>query len=256
MRRTNTKFISQIIYATMVGDKILCAAESDELKRFGLTAGLTNYASAYCTGLLLARRLLKQIGLDEMYAGNDTINGEYFNVYDDMQDKRPFKALMDVGLAPTTTGARIFAVMKGACDGGINVPHNTKRFPGYQKAQIEEVKGKRGKVVDSHKSEAQFDAKILRNHIFGNHITVYMNALKKEDPQKFNRQFARWEKCLAAAKAKNCEDLYKKVHKQIISNPARVKRAGNKKPTKQVIQAGYTRIFKDSKGRKWLREFR
>lgn len=216
----------------MNGDKVLCAAESDELKRFGLTAGLTNYAAAYCTGPLIARRLLKQVGLDEMYAGNDTINGEYFNVDDDMQDKRPFKALLDVGLAPTTTGARIFAVMKGACDGGINCPHNTKRFPGYQRAQVEEVKNKRGKAVDSQKTEAQFDAKVLRNHIFGNHVSTYMNQLKKEDPQKFTRQFSRWEKCLAAAKVKTCEDLYKKVHKEINKKPERTKRAGNKKPTK------------------------
>jgi len=68
----------------MIGDKVLCSAESEELKRFGLTAGLTNYAAAYCTGLLIARRLLKQVGLDEMYAGNDSVNGEYFNVDDDM----------------------------------------------------------------------------------------------------------------------------------------------------------------------------
>merc|ERR1712086_651330 len=249
VRRTNSKFIAQIIFSTMVGDKVLCSAESEELKRFGLTAG-------YCTGLLIARRLLKQIGLAEMYAGNDAVNGEYFNVDDDMQDKRPFKAILDVGLSPTTTGNRVFSVMKGACDGGVNCPHNTKRFPGYKKAQIEEVKGKRGKTVETNKTTAQFDAKVLRNHIFGNHVTTYMNALKKEDPARFTRQFSRWEKCLAAAKTKTCEDLYKKVHKAIISNPDRVEKAGNKKPVKQVVTAGYTRVFKDSKGRKWMREFR
>ena len=64
-----------------------------------------------------------------------------------------------------------------------------------------------------------------------------MNALKKEDPQKFNRQFARWEKCLAAAKAKNCEDLYKKVHKAINANPDRKKRAGNAKPVRKIGRA-------------------
>jgi len=43
----------------MTGDKVLCAADSSELKKYGLTAGLTNYSSAYSTGFLLARRLLK-----------------------------------------------------------------------------------------------------------------------------------------------------------------------------------------------------
>jgi len=50
------------------------------LKKFGLTAGLTNYASAYATGLLLARRLLADKGLDKMYTGNKDVNGEYYCV--------------------------------------------------------------------------------------------------------------------------------------------------------------------------------
>jgi len=136
-------------------------------------------------------------------------------------EKRPFKALLDVGLAPTTTGARVFAVLKGACDGGVNVPHKTKRFPGFMRGVVEEIKGKRGKVVDSEKTEAKFDAKILRAHIFGNHVTQYMTSLKKEDPTKFKRQFSKWEECLKSAKCKTCEDLYTKVHTQIIAKPDR-----------------------------------
>lgn len=38
---------------------------------------------------------------------------------------------LDVGLARTTTGARVFGALKGAADGGLNIPHSTKRFPGY-----------------------------------------------------------------------------------------------------------------------------
>lgn len=241
----------------MRGDKVLCAAESTELKNFGLTAGLTNYAAGYCTGLLLARRLLKQVGLADTYKANDSKDGEYYNVSEHAEgDKRPFKALLDVGLAPTTTGARVFSVMKGACDGGINIPHKTKRFPGYQRAQVEEIKGKRGKVVDTEKTEAQFDAKVLRSHIFGGHVTAYMSLLKKENPTAFKKQFSQWEKCLAAAKAKTCEDLYKKVHSAIVAKPERQKKAGNKKPTKTVVTPGFARVYKDSKGRKWIRHFR
>ena len=99
VRRTCSKFITQIIYSTMTGDKVLCAAESSELKAHGLTAGLTNYSAAYATGLLIARRLLKQVGLDSMYAANSSIDGNLFNVEEDIQDKRPFKALLDVGIA-------------------------------------------------------------------------------------------------------------------------------------------------------------
>lgn len=35
----------------------MCAAYSHELPKYGVKVGLTNYASAYCTGLLLARRV-------------------------------------------------------------------------------------------------------------------------------------------------------------------------------------------------------
>ena len=36
---------------------IVCAAYSHELPKYGISVGLTNYAAAYCTGLLLARRV-------------------------------------------------------------------------------------------------------------------------------------------------------------------------------------------------------
>lgn len=46
-------------------------------------------------------------------------------------NKKCFRCYLDVGLARTTTGARVFGAMKGAVDGGLNVPHSIKRFPGY-----------------------------------------------------------------------------------------------------------------------------
>lgn len=36
---------------------IVCAAYSHELPKYGISVGLTNYAAAYCTGLLMARRV-------------------------------------------------------------------------------------------------------------------------------------------------------------------------------------------------------
>ena len=63
VRRTNRKIIIQVIWATIQGDRILAQSNSSELKRFGVEAGLTNYAAAYATGLLTARRLLTNLGL-------------------------------------------------------------------------------------------------------------------------------------------------------------------------------------------------
>jgi large subunit ribosomal protein L5e len=248
VRRTNKQILTQIIYATMTGDKVLCSAESLELANHGLTAGLTNYSSAYATGLLLARRLLKQVKLADDYKGVEKVDGELY-IQEAEGDKRPFKALLDVGIQRTTTGARLFGALKGACDGGINIPHSQKRFPGYPRAQIQEVTNKRGKATDTEKIDASFDAKKHRDRIMGAHVTLWMNAMKKDDAAKFKRQFSRWEKCLTTNKAKTCEEVYKKVHASIRSKPERQKRAGNKKPTRTVITKGYNRVFQDSKKR-------
>ena len=257
VRRTNARIITQVIFSTMTGDRVFCTADSFELRAHGLTAGLTNYSAAYATGLLLARRLLKQVKLADIYAPNSTVDGDYYNSFENIEDdKRPFKALLDVGIARTTTGARIFGALKGACDGGINVPHNTKRFPGYTRAQIKQVVNKRGKATgETEEVQASFDAKAHRARIFGNHVTKYMNELKKADAAKFKRQFAGWEKTLKAANAKTCEDLYKKVHAAIIANPDR-KAAKASKGTRKTIQQKPQLVQQDSKGRKWLRHFR
>merc|ERR550539_2107068 len=58
VRRTNKRILTQIVYSTIEGDMTVASADSKELKRYGVDAGLTN-AAAYCTGLLCARRLLK-----------------------------------------------------------------------------------------------------------------------------------------------------------------------------------------------------
>ena len=65
VRFTNTKVICQIAYALVDGDRILTQASSTELPRYGLPVGLKNYAAAYATGLLCARRLLQKVGLGD-----------------------------------------------------------------------------------------------------------------------------------------------------------------------------------------------
>ena len=107
--------------------------------------------AAYCTGLLCARRLLTarrissrdEKSLAELYKGDEEVTGEVpsatsfagrkYTVQSDQLDEeiRPFKALLDVGVRATTRGSRIWAALKGASDGGLDIPHNPKNFPGY-----------------------------------------------------------------------------------------------------------------------------
>jgi large subunit ribosomal protein L5e len=259
VRRTNTKIITQIIFATIQGDRVLCQADSKDLKKFGLEAGLTNYAAAYSTGLLLARRLLTDLGMNDLYKGVEAADGEFFDVYEKgiNEDRRPFRALLDVGLVRTTTGNRVFGALKGAVDGGIHVPHNTKRFPGYHLDKKEAATGKRGKaVVEKGKTGGSYNAKEHRDHIFGAHIQTYMDRLKKENKDTYKKQFSRWEAALTKAKTASLEALYKKVHAEIRKAPKRAKVAKPAHVRKQITKANGVLVQQNSKSKKWVRHYR
>jgi len=69
--------------------------------------------------------------MDGFYKGNEKFDGEDYNVGEDPNpERRPFKAVLDIGLVRTTTGNRVFGALKGAVDGGLYIPHSNKRFPG------------------------------------------------------------------------------------------------------------------------------
>merc|ERR1719209_280898 len=176
VRFSNKDITCQIAYARLEGDRVVAAAYSHELPKYGVKVGLTNYAAAYCTGLLLARRVLKQLNLDGQYEGNTDINGEVFSVEDNDDGPGAFRACLDVGLARTTTGAKVFGAMKGAADGGLDIPHSEKRFPGY------DAEG------------SSLNADVHRKHIMGLHVADYMRHLMEEDEEAYKRQFSRFIK--------------------------------------------------------------
>ena len=244
VRKTNSRIICQIIYATPTGDKVMTEANSSELARFGLTAGLTNYSAAYCTGLLCARRHLKKLGLDDIYKGVEEVDGNVFDVYEQDQiddNKRPFKAFLDIGITSTTTGNRVFGAMKGASDGGIFIKHNNKRFPGFKVIEPEEKGQKRTET---------FDADQHRAKIFGLTLEAYMDNLEETNKEKHAKHFSNWIKCLDANKVDNLEELYKRVHDEIRKNPDRVSIKKNEKPVlKKLDERG--ELFENSKGKKW-----
>lgn len=200
VRFTNKDVICQIAYARIEGDMIIAAAYSHELPRYGVKVGLSNYAAAYCTGLLLARRLLTKLNLHEIYSGNEEVDGDEYNVESVDGSPGAFRCFLDCGLARTTTGARVFGALKGAVDGGLDIPHSMKRFPGY----------------DSESKE--FSAEVHRNHIFGQHVANYMRQLSEDDQDAYKRQFSFYIK--NGIEADGVEAMYKKAHAAIRADPA------------------------------------
>jgi len=212
VRFTNKDVVAQIAYSKIEGDHILAAAYSHELPNYGVKVGLTNYAAGYATGLLLARRLLTKLNLADAYKGHVAVTGEEYNVEENAEGPKPFRAYLDVGIRRTTTGSRIFSVLKGAVDGGLSIPHSVRRFAGY------EEDGKK------------LNAVVHRKYIFGGHVAGYMSHLQDEDAELYKKQFKSY-----VANGINPEDLenvYKKAHAAIRKNPAH-KSSAKPAPEKQ-----------------------
>ncbi|XP_041751688.1 60S ribosomal protein L5-like isoform X1 [Coregonus clupeaformis] len=216
VRFSNRDICCQIAYAKIEGDQIVGAAYSHELPKYGITVGLTNYAAAYCTGLLLARRLLNKFGLDQVYEGQVEVTGDEFNVESIDGQPGAFTCFLDAGLARTSTGNKVFGALKGAVDGGLSIPHSTKRFPGYDMESKE------------------FNAEMHRKHIMGMNVSDYMSYLMEEDEDAYKKQFSRFIK--NGVTPDTVEEMYKKAHAAIRENPVH-----EKKPKKDVKKKRWNR---------------
>jgi large subunit ribosomal protein L5e len=201
---------------------------------------------------------LAELGIDSVYKGVEKVDGDYYDIYakDLKEDKRPFKAVLDVGLVRTTAGNRVFGALKGAIDGGLHIPHNTKKFAGYHLEKTVATTGKKGKVVEKGKATGNFNAKEHRDHIFGVHVQTYIDLLKKENKDRFKKQFAKWDAALTKAKVSSLEALYTKAHAEIRKSPKKVKPAKKETVRKTISKDKGSLVQQNSKGKKWLREFR
>merc|ERR1712080_537089 len=231
VRFTNKDIICQVISSTLSGDITHCAAYAHELPRYGLKVGLTNYSAAYCVGLLCARRLLKKYNLDSTFEGTAEVTAEFEDCYVHGNDdeKNAFHALLDVGLKRTTLGSKIFSAMKGAFDGGLEIPHSEKKFYGYDE------------------EEKAYDAEANRSRILGGHVSTYMESLEEEQPDEYAKKFSRFIK--AGVTADGLEEMYLNVHKAIRASPE-AKLTKKKKPadiTKEKTEGGIRFTDKDGK---------
>ena len=216
IRFTNRDIIAQIVTSEITGDKVFVSAYAHELKAYDVTHGLTNWAAAYCVGLLVARRALVKLGLDKAFTGVEEADGEFTETEPaevDGEERRPFKCYLDVGLVRTSTGARVFGAMKGASDGGLYIPHSEKRFPGYD--------------IESK----ELDAETLRKYIFAGHVAEYMETLADDDEERYKSQFSGYID--DDIEADGLEELYQDAHKQIREDPWKKEEGAGPKKTKE-----------------------
>jgi len=134
IRKTNYRILAHIVTPTPIGDITHVWASSDELRGFGWKACLKCTPAAYLTGLL--------VGLKAQLKGIR-------------------EAIIDIGLHRPVRGSRVFAVLKGAVDAGLEVPHSEDVFPD-------------------------------ESRIRGEHIANYAKMLKEQNPDMFKTRFSQY----------------------------------------------------------------
>merc|ERR1712045_235567 len=127
------------------------------------------------------------------------------NVESNDDGPRPFRCFLDIGLQRASTGAHIFGVLKGAVDGGLSVPHNEKRFPGYDN------------------DAKEYDAEFHKSMIMGNHVSEYMEHLLEQDEDRYKEQFARY--LAADVEGDDIKDMIEATRAAIRANPDRKTKA-------------------------------
>ena len=142
-RKSLNNVTAQLMAYDEKGDVVLVSAHSKELVKMGYKGHCGNLPAAYLTGLLLGAKAVKE----------------------DVKE-----AVLDKGLHRATKGAAIFAVLKGALDAGMDIPHGDEII-----AEEERLNG--------------------------THVKNYAESLK-EDADAYKKQFSKY-----LEKGLNPEDL-------------------------------------------------
>jgi large subunit ribosomal protein L18 len=102
VRKSHNNVTFQILKYNQEGDAVLVSAHSKELTKFGYKGHRGNASSGYLVGLL---------------GGTRAVNGKVT------------EAVLDIGLTVPVKGSVVFAVLLGALEAGLKVPHSEEVLP-------------------------------------------------------------------------------------------------------------------------------
>jgi large subunit ribosomal protein L18 len=102
VRASNSHTTVQFVKWTANGDVTVVSATTAQLAEHGWKSGTGNVPAAYLVGIL-AGNAAKKAGIT--------------------------KAVLDIGLASSTPGGRIYSALKGVLDAGVNVNHDAAMLP-------------------------------------------------------------------------------------------------------------------------------
>jgi large subunit ribosomal protein L18 len=142
---------AQIILAKPIGDMTLASANSRELiKKYGWKAATGNIPAAYLTGLLCGLKA-KAAGIDE--------------------------AILDIGMVIPTKGNKVFAVLHGVVDAGVEIPYSEDklvkdRTKGHHISNYAEELG-----ADSDEYKAKF-SKFLKQKVAPENLPEHFSKVR------------------------------------------------------------------------------
>ena len=115
VRKSGHNTLAQIIEYKENGDKVLVAVSTRELLKYNWKHSRSNIPAAYLIGLLLAKKA---------------------------KAKKCNEAILDLGLQMSTKGSRLYAVLKGVVDGGLNIPHSEEILPSEERLHGKHIQKK------------------------------------------------------------------------------------------------------------------
>ncbi len=129
--------IAQFVRATPSGDLTLASAHSKELEKLGWKGSTANTPAAYLVGLLCGYRAPKT-GMNA--------------------------CTLDLGRYNPVSQAKIFAVLKGALDAGLQIPHGEGVLPSDERIRGEHIAQYAAKLKKGNEKEyhARFSAYLQR----------------------------------------------------------------------------------------------
>jgi large subunit ribosomal protein L18 len=115
VRKTNRYIIAQIVESEVAQDKILFGVNSKDLLGKGWPkekqGSLKSLPAAYLAGFMLGKMAKKQIK----------------------------EAILDIGMQRNVKGCRLYAVLKGVIDAGIEIAHSEESLPTNERITKSEI---------------------------------------------------------------------------------------------------------------------
>lgn len=151
VRVTSNHTIVQLVKIGENGDETLVSANSKQLKQYGWLGNGKNTSAAYLTGYLFGKKALAE-GFDE--------------------------TILDIGLQASIKGTKIYAVLKGALDTGLYIPHNESILPDESRIRGEHI-AEYAKSMDDNEKNAKF-ANYIRCGLTPEEIPDHFESVKNK----------------------------------------------------------------------------